>query len=273
MLKKSLLTVALIAVLVGAFFALNAYIYDEKQGYAAKDYKEAEYVIEGERVLLGETVQYFGNEVTLDLNKDGREDVVFLVTSQPGGSATFVYAVAALNTERGYVGSQGLLLGDRIAPQTTEIRPNNIVLVNYADRAPGDPFTAEPSVGKSIWLKLDTETMQFGEVAQNFEGESNKSTAGFGGEVSLMNVRIYPTELLEDSRCPIDVVCIQAGTVRIRARLVSGLGESPRQEYTLGKPVTTETEEVTLVEVLPVPKSTVSIKPSDYVFRFKIERH
>lgn len=273
MLKKFLLAVVGVLAIAVAFFAVNAYIYDEKQGYVADDYKEAEYVIDGERVRLGAKTQYFGNEVNADLNNDGREDAVFLVTQQPGGSGTFYYVVAALNTERGYVGSEGLLIGDRIAPQTTELKANNVIVVNYADRAAGEPFTAEPTVGKSIWLKLDPALMQFGEVAQNFEGESDKSTAGFGGEVALLNVHIYPTELLEDSRCPIDVVCIQAGTVRIRAGLVSGLGESPRQEFTLGKPVTTETEEVTLVEVLPVPKSTVSIKPSDYVFRFKIERH
>jgi len=45
-------------------------------------------------------------------------------------------------------------------------------VVNYAVRAPGEPMTARPSVGKSVWLKLDPQTMQFGEVVQNFEGES-----------------------------------------------------------------------------------------------------
>jgi hypothetical protein len=48
----------------------------------------------------------------------------------------------------------------------------NVVVVNYAVRLPGEPFTAEPSLGKSVWLKLDPTTMQFGEVEQNFEGET-----------------------------------------------------------------------------------------------------
>lgn len=110
-----------------------------------------------------------------DLNGDGREDVAFLLTQNQGGSGTFYYIVAALNTERGWVGSQALLLGDRIAPQTTEIGDNDLVVVNYADRAPGEPMTAQPSVGKSIWLKLDADAMQFGEVVQNFEGEADPS--------------------------------------------------------------------------------------------------
>lgn len=128
--------------------------------------------------------RYFGNEVIHDFNGDGREDIAFLLTQENGGSGTFYYVVAALSTVNGYVGSQGLLLGDRIAPQTTEISSNpnqkDVIVVNYAERKPGEPMTAEPSVGKSIWLKLDPVTMQFGEVAQNFEGEADPGRMTLG---------------------------------------------------------------------------------------------
>ena len=126
--------------------------------------------------------RYFGNEVRHDLNDDGREDVVFLLTQETGGSGVFFYVVAALNTPEGFIGSEALLLGDRIAPQTTHMDEGktsigtdrkNVIVVNYAVRRPNEPFTAQPSIGKSIWLKLDPVTMQFAEVAQNFEGESN----------------------------------------------------------------------------------------------------
>jgi len=125
--------------------------------------------------------RYFGNEVRHDLNDDGREDIVFLLTQETGGSGVFFYVVAALNTPAGYVGSQAFFLGDRIAPQTTEMdegatamgtKRQNVIVVNYAVRFPGEPFSVPPSLGKSVWLKLDPATMQFGEVAQNFEGES-----------------------------------------------------------------------------------------------------
>jgi hypothetical protein len=98
--------------------------------------------------------RYFPSELKTDLNGDGREDVVFLVTQQAGGSGTFFYAVAALNTQAGYLGSDGYLLGDRIAPQTIEVsrkpRHKNVVVVHYGDRGPGEPMTAQPSVGKSV---------------------------------------------------------------------------------------------------------------------------
>ncbi len=179
--KKSLVIVGVSAlVLVGAFYALNSFMYEEVPIYGAKDYKDVQYVVDRKVLRLGELgLAYFGNELHTDLDGDGRKDVAFLVTHQPGGSGTFYYVVAALKTERGYVGSEGLLLGDRIAPQTTERSQNpvhkGVIIVNYAERAPGEPMTAQPSVGKSIWLKLNPQSIpvQWGEVAQNFEGESN----------------------------------------------------------------------------------------------------
>jgi len=161
-----------------------------------KDYKDATYTIEGRAVALSRGVseveaapggaakiitRYFGNQVKHDLNDDGREDVAFILTQETGGSGVFFYFVAALNTPEGYVGSHAVLLGDRIAPQTTHMdegitsagtQRQNVIVVNYATRFPGEPFTVKPSLGKSLWLKLDPTTMQFAEVMQNFEGES-----------------------------------------------------------------------------------------------------
>ena len=48
----------------------------------------------------------------------------------------------------------------------------NVIVVNYADRAPNEPMTTEPSIGKSAYLKLDLEHMQWGIVIPDFEGES-----------------------------------------------------------------------------------------------------
>lgn len=100
--------------------------------------------------------QYFGNEVYTDLNEDGREDVVFLLTQELGGTGTFYYAVAALNTEKGYVGSKAFLLGDRIAPQATTLGQQGVIVVNYADRTPGEPMTSVPSQGVSKYLRYDS---------------------------------------------------------------------------------------------------------------------
>ena len=101
--------------------------------------------------------RYFGNEVTGDLNGDGRDDVAFLLTQETGGSGTFFYVVAALDLPGGLVGTEGLFLGDRIAPQTTELRPDGVVVVNYADHALEESLSSPPSVGKSMLVKLSSD--------------------------------------------------------------------------------------------------------------------
>lgn len=181
----------LIAIAMVAYILLSRISPRSPVTGAATSAKDATYTIDGQQVTLkngffavpaspgsagGVTTTYFGNDVSVDLNNDGRMDTVFLLTQDTGGSGTFYYAVAALNTPTGYVGSQGLFLGDRIAPQSTELSANNTVVINYADRNPGESFAVAPSVGKSIVLKFNPATMQFGEVAQHFEGEADPST-------------------------------------------------------------------------------------------------
>jgi hypothetical protein len=134
------------------------------------DYKNITYVIEEKPVTLvnghaqvantpdssSKTVtDYFGNLAKGDLNGDTIPDLAFLITQNGGGSGTFFYVVAALQTpDGGYQGTNAILLGDRIAPQTTEIS-NGQIIVNYADRKEGEPYSASPSVGVSKYLKVN----------------------------------------------------------------------------------------------------------------------
>ena len=96
---------------------------------------------------------YFGNEATGDLNGDGLPDIAFIFTQDGGGSGTFFYVAVHLKTANGYKDTNSVFLGDRIAPQTTEIK-NGELIVNYADRRPTDPMTTAPSVGVSKYLKV-----------------------------------------------------------------------------------------------------------------------
>lgn len=137
------------------------------------DYKNITYQIEGQNVTLkdglsemeaapgsaGKVItRYFGNEAFGDLNRDGKDDVAFLLTQNSGGSGTFFYVVVALQTGTGYQGTNAILLGDRVAPQTTSIE-NGAIIVNYADRNPGEPFTVQPSLGVSKYLKVIKNTL------------------------------------------------------------------------------------------------------------------
>ncbi|MEI6238543.1 MAG: hypothetical protein WCP15_03355, partial [bacterium] len=99
------------------------------------------------------TTKYFGNSATGDLNGDGISDIAFILTQNSGGSGTFYYVVATFSTPDGFVGTNAVLLGDRISPQTTEIK-NGQIIVNYADRKAGEPMTTSPSLGVSKYLRL-----------------------------------------------------------------------------------------------------------------------
>lgn len=140
------------------------------------DYKKIPYLISGQSITLGDGIfNYFGNEIKTDLNSDGREDRVFLITQKIDTGVRY-FIIGALDTPQGLVGLNGMMIGDNIAPQTTEVSreagKEGQIIVNYAVRNPGETLSVQPSQGKSMWIKYDSKNMGFGEVVQNFEGES-----------------------------------------------------------------------------------------------------
>lgn len=116
------------------------------------------------------TVRLFGEPTYGDLDADGDEDAAVLLTYSADGSGTFFYAAIARKAGDVYISTNTLLLGDRIAPQTVEIRDGRAVY-NYAVRMESEPMTTPPSIGKSLWIHLDSVTGEIGEWAKDFEGE------------------------------------------------------------------------------------------------------
>lgn len=98
-------------------------------------------------------------------------------------------------------------------------------------------------------------------------------TAVLNASVLAFGVSLTPLEVLEDSRCPSDVVCIQAGQVRLNLRTVDGMGTST-MPITLGadEPITTETASIWLTEVTPYPKASAPTEDQSYLFTFRVEK-
>jgi hypothetical protein len=97
-------------------------------------------------------------------------------------------------------------------------------------------------------------------------------TVALNEQVEAFGVLIQPTDLLEDSRCPLDVQCIQAGTVRTDVALTDRTG-THTTTFALGAvPISIETVSITLTKVEPAPQSKVSRVESDYHFTFHIEK-
>jgi len=137
------------------------------------DPRNTTYVVDGSEVTLIDGVssvsvtpdstvktvtRYFGNESTGDLDSDGRDDMAYLITQDRGGSGNFYYVVVALNKNDGYEVTNVFFVGDRISPQSTNINTSASELyVNYAERRSGEPMTAQPSQGATLYLKVTSD--------------------------------------------------------------------------------------------------------------------
>ncbi|MEA1949314.1 MAG: Gmad2 immunoglobulin-like domain-containing protein [Thermodesulfobacteriota bacterium] len=141
---------------------------------SATDPLNATYMIEGQKIRLidgrSETeavpgsatkviTSVFGKPVYGNIDGEGAVDAALILTYDLGGSGTFYYAAATLNVNGNYRGTNAVLLGDRVAPQNVSVR-NGLIVANYADRRPGEPMAATPSVGQSKHLILERNVLK-----------------------------------------------------------------------------------------------------------------
>lgn len=98
----------------------------------------------------------------------------------------------------------------------------------------------------------------------------NEILLAFGQSGYISGVQITPQALIEDSRCPTDVNCIQAGLLRLRVSIKSEASLEERT-FVLGKVQNIFDKEIVLQAVTPARISTKQIKLSDYLFNFVIK--
>jgi len=130
-------------------------------------------------------------------------------------------------------------------------------------------------IGGWWYVELNNAPMILGElVATSTPSEVlpyGVATLSMGERAIFKGVTIRPLSVEEDSRCPTGVQCIQAGTVRVKVEIVSGLGTST-PIIGLGKSITTEAEVITLTATTPHPARDVSIVPNEYRFIFTVAK-
>ena len=263
--KIFLIVIVAIVLLGGGFYALNSYIYHEKQGEEIDGENGGmDDGAGGEEETSSPVVAYFQAQMIARGIKNAGQpiegfDAMMLMRAFPGLVASDFRGVEALE---GYY----------------EVRGDVAVFV----RAGAQPMSSAEGMvlEKGYGTLLKNLSTRLGlSVTSNARADaliqkisvSDRLEARIGTEVSALGATITPREVTQDSRCPLDVVCIQAGTVRVRAMFeyVSGAGE---QVFELGKPIVAGDVTVTLVEVLPAARSTVTLLPSDYRFYFKVEK-
>jgi hypothetical protein len=86
-----------------------------------------------------------------------------------------------------------------------------------------------------------------------------------------LSVSITPREIVSDSRCPSDVVCVWAGTVSVRAVVATEVAHG-EHVFTINDPIAFGDFTVTLTGVMPYPKSNETIPNSAYRLTFEIKK-
>jgi hypothetical protein len=265
-----------LAVLVLIIIGLVGYAFLKKGANKGFDPLNATYSIEGQSVTLADgkaemvaapgsatkvVTTIFGQPVSGDLNGDGVVDAAVMLVQDPGGSGTFYYVATAINNNNVAQGSNAILLGDRIAPQNITIKSNKIV-ANYADRKPGDPMTAPPSVGVTKYFIYDR-----GDLKETFPGDL---TLGVGQTGSTSGLSITFNALVQDSRCPIDVECIEAGAVNTNVTFKTGTKTETRNMASDGVPLQWNGYKISITDITPPRKSHTEIAPGAYRITFHV---
>jgi hypothetical protein len=131
---------------------LNATYLIEKQAVELVNGRAEVQAAPGSAIKI--TTAVFGKPAYGDLNRDGREDAALFLMHDPGGSGTFYYVAAAISAGDIYQGTNAVLLGDRVFPRTILIR-SGVIVVEFDDRSTDQPMAAAPSIGKTMYLKLN----------------------------------------------------------------------------------------------------------------------
>jgi heat shock protein HslJ len=114
-------------------------------------------------------IRVWGDPLAVDLNQDGAEDAVLIITQTTGGSGTFYYLAAAIAEQGGYEGSAGFFLGDRIIPERLSAIDSK-VRVSYLARHDGESFADEPTAEHKRDVVYNPRDRKLVEVAIDFEG-------------------------------------------------------------------------------------------------------
>lgn len=96
-----------------------------------------------------------------------------------------------------------------------------------------------------------------------------RTTTGIGGSVTIGQITVSPKRLVEDSRCPKSVQCIQAGRVVIEAD-VTGPGVKQTILLASDKATTLGRYIISLVTIAPEKLDSKTIPDSDYAFTISV---
>lgn len=92
-----------------------------------------------------------------------------------------------------------------------------------------------------------------------------------GSHAVFPDVTLIPLSIIEDSRCPSDVQCIQAGTVRMQMNVVTRTGTSTHT-ITLKDAFTIDSVHIAFTDASPATLSQTTITPDRYRLTVAVTR-
>ncbi|MDB5254645.1 MAG: hypothetical protein JWL92_21 [Candidatus Nomurabacteria bacterium] len=98
-----------------------------------------------------------------------------------------------------------------------------------------------------------------------------RKTIAIGASAEVNGVIIKVNSLVQDSRCPTKVTCIQAGSVSVKATVSNGTVSTDHEFNSNTRPFAFEGYSIAIVDVTPVPTiAPNAIKLSDYRITFEV---
>ena len=95
-------------------------------------------------------------------------------------------------------------------------------------------------------------------------------TATLGAVASVNGLKVRPLKIIEDSRCPINAVCVWAGRVIVRTEVVGGSWREIRDlEFGIAQPIADG--RLTLVAVMPAKLAGADVGPRAYRLTFDFQ--
>ena len=95
-------------------------------------------------------------------------------------------------------------------------------------------------------------------------------TAALGQWAYADGLRVRPLAIVEDSRCPINALCVWAGRLVVRTEIRGGAWREVR-DLELRKPVGIADGQLTLTEAAPSKIADQPLDPKAYRFTFAFE--
>jgi len=263
--KEFYIALGTLAVLVAAFFAVNSYIYTAKQGDGVVESYRG--TLSGEYVCLPHK----------DTSGPQTDECAFGLKTDTGEYYAVDFALMSQTAPQ-------LAMGERFSANGV-ITPIEMLSSDHwriydikGIFSVTDSFEKDGPYACNADAKICPDGSSVGRTGPQCEfaacppenATSGRVTTYMGGTATTLNVTVSPQALISDSRCPVDVQCVWAGTVEVRTVLSTQVAHG---EHTmkLNEPQNFGDFTVTLLEVSPAATQGV-IPESSYRFTYEVKK-